>query len=128
MSLKYLNRFLVEGPYLALCTDPKKFVSECRRLKIPEHEIPGFLGRDGAHATTHFLRNPAGQMVSIVTMSLSKHDAREQQYALLVHEAVHIFRRFCTEIGEDRPSEEFEAYSIQGIAQRLMLALAEQRT
>jgi len=127
VSLKYLNRFLVEGPCIALCTDHKKLVAECRRLKVPEHEIPPFLGREGAHATTHFLRSPNGQMVAIVTIKLLRRHSREQDYAMLVHEAVHIFRHFCVEIQEEHPSDEFEAYSIQGISQRLMLALAEQR-
>lgn len=41
---------------------------------------------------------------------------------VLVHEAVHVFQQHCKNIGEDNPSEEFEAYSIQQISQQLMLA------
>jgi hypothetical protein len=46
----------------------------------------------------------------------------EQVYALLVHEAVHIWQDVKHRIGEDNPSSEFEAYAIQNISQELMLA------
>lgn len=38
----------------------------------------------------------------------------------LVHESVHIFQRLCDSIGEVCPSREFEAYSIERIAEQLM--------
>ena len=37
----------------------------------------------------------------------------------LVHEAVHIWQGLCEYIGEENPSKEFEAYTIQNITQRL---------
>ena len=37
----------------------------------------------------------------------------------LVHEAVHIWQNLCEYIGEENPSKEFEAYTIQNITQRL---------
>lgn len=37
----------------------------------------------------------------------------------LVHEAVHIWQALCEYIGEENPSKEFEAYTIQNITQRL---------
>lgn len=40
----------------------------------------------------------------------------------LVHEAVHVWQEFCKSIGEDKPSEEFEAYTIQNITTRLFHA------
>jgi hypothetical protein len=45
---------------------------------------------------------------------------------LLVHEAVHVFQRYCEHIGERRPGAEQEAYGIQAIAQELMQSFAEQ--
>lgn len=47
---------------------------------------------------------------------------------VLVHEAVHIWQWWMRYIGERDPSEEFEAYSIQGIAERLMEAYVELTT
>ena len=36
-----------------------------------------------------------------------------QQLGLLAHECVHLLRAFMEELGEDKPSSEFEAYSVQ---------------
>lgn len=42
-----------------------------------------------------------------------------QNYALLLHEAVHIYQELKTLMNEKNPSIEFEAFSIQRIAQDL---------
>ncbi|HAV3704902.1 TPA: hypothetical protein JIE85_003720, partial [Acinetobacter baumannii] len=42
-----------------------------------------------------------------------------QVYGLLLHEAVHIWQIVKRRMGEREPSSEFEAYSIQAIAQDL---------
>lgn len=42
-----------------------------------------------------------------------------QVYGLLLHEAVHIWQIVKRRMGEREPSVEFEAYSIQAIAQEL---------
>lgn len=38
---------------------------------------------------------------------------------MLVHEATHVKQRFMEAIGEDSPSKEFEAYTMQNISMRL---------
>lgn len=50
-----------------------------------------------------------------------------QVHGLLLHEAVHIWQELKERMGEGEPSIEFEAYSIQAIAQDLfeMYALSE---
>lgn len=42
-----------------------------------------------------------------------------QVYGLLLHEAVHVWQKMKKLMGEREPSSEFEAYSIQAIAQDL---------
>ncbi len=49
--------------------------------------------------------------------------SRAQYAALIAHEAVHIWQRIRLELGEDSPSSEFEAYSVQSICQRLFEAV-----
>jgi hypothetical protein len=48
-----------------------------------------------------------------------------QVYGLLLHEAVHIWQRIKILMGEKEPSIEFEAYSIQRIAQDLFAMFEE---
>lgn len=58
-------------------------------------------------------------IVCVDLKSLAKNSGTEVA-GILVHEAVHIWQRICIVLGEKRPSDEFEAYSIQTIAQNLM--------
>ena len=46
-------------------------------------------------------------------------------HGLLLHEAVHIWQRVRQRMGETNPSTEFEAYSIQAIAQDLFAMFEE---
>ena len=46
-------------------------------------------------------------------------------HGLLLHEAVHIWQRVRHRMGENNPSTEFEAYSIQSIAQDLFAMYEE---
>ena len=51
-----------------------------------------------------------------------------QIHGLLLHEAVHIWQRIKILMGEKEPSIEFEAYSIQRIAQDLFSMFEESET
>lgn len=92
---------------------------------LKEYEVPvaqyGVFMNEGANATTHFLDHPEYASIAIVTVS-EKHKSLDvlQVYALLVHEAVHIWQRSRRRIGEHSPGDETEAYAIQRISQSLM--------
>lgn len=49
----------------------------------------------------------------------------QQVHAMLLHEAVHVWQHIRERMGEDTPSSEFEAYSIQRIAQDLFVMYEE---
>lgn len=121
MSVKWLNRDLIVGPYLALALSEKDFQQALRHCKVPCHQWTQWVS-DDADATTHTLRNPNGGMVCVVTLRDCKDKEGVQIAAMLVHEAVHVWQMWRESIGERSPSVEFEAYSIQTIAQRLMTA------
>lgn len=55
----------------------------------------------------------------VVQLGKTKGRPLNQVYGLLLHEAVHIWQRVKKLMGEKDPSIEFEAYSIQRIAQDL---------
>lgn len=111
--------------YLAFFMREEDFRKELKRLALPREKWPSFIYT--GNAATHFIEY-RGKPACIVCMPIQANHSTEQYHALLVHEAVHVWQYIRERMGEDRPSSEFEAYSIQGIAQELMLAFKAQRS
>lgn len=123
MKSRWLSRELVTSPICyALCVTEKGFTEEMKRLNIPKNRRPTFIKPD-AGATAHFFVSE-GQECAIVCIATNA--SRIQTYALLCHEAVHLWQHIKANIGEEEPSKEFEAYSIQRIAQELMYSYKRQ--
>lgn len=128
MKNKWFDGSLVQGAYqYRLCLNEKDFHAELKRLKVPVHDWPPFLNSQRANATCHYLENNNNQL-AIVCMDYAHAKKRHkvEVYGLLVHEAVHIWQECMDSIGEKEPSSEFEAYSIQRIAQDLIYSYMEQ--
>jgi hypothetical protein len=121
---RWLNRDLITGPYLGLATTEAQFHKALRHCKVPREQWPKWVS-DGADATTHTMANAQGYTTCIVCVLPKPEHSPVQIAASLVHEAVHVWQEYAERIGETRPSCEFEAYSIQTIAQRLMQAYAD---
>lgn len=119
---KWLRRDIITGPCVKLILSEREFKREMRRLGYPDAE---FLGN--GHARTHSFTHK-GEPVSIVClgMNATKSYTMTAIAGVLVHEAMHVWRAFCKFIGEDEPSDEFEAYSVQHIAQQLIHSFREQ--
>jgi len=109
--------------YLGFCTDPAAFAKEVKRLKV-DADTP-FLVRASAKATLHAFERK-GELNFIVCMD-PKGITQEQIAALLAHEAVHAAQMLWEHIGETRPGEEAEAYLVQYIVQRCLVAMKEER-
>lgn len=105
-------------PYHCLVTTEAEFNSVMRYLKI-KHP-PRWQG--GGHAATHSFDKPDGSLCCVVALDATKGRELGQVLALLVHEAVHIWQNYCEYIRESSPSSEFEAYTVQRIAQSLFYA------
>ena len=121
--MTWLSRELITSPYyIGLCTDEKAFNADLKNMRIPKKERPEFLINEYSNATVHFFENTDGKNCAIVCIHKKqpKKITRAQIDCLLVHEAVHIWQRVKENIGERFPSLEFEAYSIQSIAQSLI--------
>lgn len=114
----WCSRSLITNPlFFGICTSEKLFKKELRRLKIKDG--PDFLLTDHANATAHFFEKD-GKTSALVCINGKCKNSKIEIYALLVHEAVHIWQKIRSHIGEHNPSDEFEAYSIQQISLELM--------
>lgn len=120
--MKWLQRDWIRGDYLGVCISEDAWHKQMKNMgiKYPDE----FVTRD-ANATTHFLTNSDGRRATVVCVRPDPKRTGIQLAALLAHEAVHVFQRYCDYIGEDRPSDEFQAYCIQNIFQELAEGYAQ---
>jgi hypothetical protein len=111
------NILIRASTFIGLCTSQKQFDNT---LKALEQQPRAWIKTAHSDATTHFTQDQKGRNITIVCIRTSDSVEPIQLAAMLVHEAVHIFQWYCAHIGEQYPSDEFEAYSIQSISQELM--------
>lgn len=117
-GFEWLDRCLVRSPYhISLCTSEKGFHKILKHLKLPKNQWPVFI-KESFGACVYTFESEDGQLLAVVNMEKSKRP-KEEVYAMLVHEAQHVLQYVLEYIGEDSPSKEFEAYSIQNISQNL---------
>lgn len=119
------DRATMLAPYFGLVLSEEDFQYEMDVAKIPMHHRGRWV-REGSSATCHTYANEDGKMVCLVAMEGWEKATAIQIVGLLIHEAVHIWQSMCENIGENEPSREFEAYSIQWISQELMESFSEQ--
>lgn len=124
MKGKWLARDLIVGPHLALCLTAEDFAAKAH--DEGEEPFPNEWVSAGKHAKVHSFVRKDGKRLAIVCMSGWEDRDPICIAGLLVHEAVHVWQSFCEDIGERTPSIEFEAYSIQWIAQQLMWEFVRQ--
>ena len=119
------RRIAAPGPFLCLCLDEASFHRALADCGIKDR--PEFMASEHAHATTHHVsHHKTGAAACIVALGDWTGRSPVEVAGLLVHEAVHVWQRYCDLIGERRPGDEQEAYAIQSIAQELMQSFAEQ--
>ena len=107
--VKWLNRALLVGPYITLCTSAREYRAAMRHLKCePDQWL-----RDGFEGKAHILTDSDGDMTAIVCIAPNKPTASVA--ALIAHEAVHVWQHYRDHIGETSPGSETEAYAVQGM-------------
>jgi len=92
-------------------TCPERFKETIKNLGLNPDEFTFVSGGD---ACTHYLKFDDGEEVAIVTI-LPQKTSTEITFALIVHEATHVWQYNRRALSEDKPSSEFEAYSMQTI-------------
>jgi hypothetical protein len=120
MQVSWLNRTLIASQFLALCVTEKEYHAILNDFGIDKNNRRMWVS-DGANATTHFFdANGSTDAACIVCIKNYENATPIEICGMLIHEAVHVWQDYCRRIGEDCPSSEFEAYSIQMISQRLI--------
>lgn len=120
--MTWLDRTLIRGDFLCLCTTEAEFLKELKRTKSPA-PWPKWI-EDDALATTHYIVTGKGNRATLVCMTDKKMDGIPAA-SLLVHEAVHVVQEYFRHIGEEQPSIEMQAYAIQEVSGQLMFAYAD---
>jgi hypothetical protein len=123
--MTWLDPTLIRGDFLCLCTTEAEFVKELKRTKVPT-PWPKWID-DDALAMTHFIVTAKGNRASFVCLGNKKLDGIAVA-GLLVHEAVHVVQEYFRYIGEESPSIEFQAYSIQKVSTVLLHSYLEKLT
>ena len=101
--------------YYGFAPNKKSWKRGVKKLGIKDSPYPKSAGR-----CTYFEQK--GKRCCVVTIK----DGLEKTYTpleiscLMMHEAVHVWQFFIEQIGEENPSPEFEAYSLQAITQELL--------
>lgn len=118
MKARWLQRSIVVSPvFYTICSSERIMRAELKRLKVKDQFSHVSDGYDG---TTHTLKFDNGKTCCIVCLYNWREATAESVYALIVHEAMHVWQKIRREMNEDMPSDEFEAYSVQTIVQQLM--------
>jgi hypothetical protein len=125
MKHQWLERTAIATPYLTLVLNQEQYHAALDDLKY-KGERPRWVS-PGAGATTHHLQNDDGSTACIVALDDSGDQDPIATAGLLVHEAVHVWQELVSDMNEQDPSREFEAYAIQSISQQLMWEYVRQR-
>lgn len=122
IDAEWLDRTLVTSSnYYMLCTTEKQFMKALKHLNTSKSDRPPFVSDWSSNATAHTFENRTeGEVSTVVCIKGYETRTLEQTYALLAHEAMHIWQEIKANYGETNPSAEFEAYSVQNICQNLM--------
>jgi hypothetical protein len=111
---KWLERGLINGPYLTLCTSYEEYVAVSKSFR--DHSISPPFSKSGR--CEHFYYD--NKFVVIVTIQGMLGRTLAECIGLIVHESSHAADAFFESLGETYPSAEFKAYTIQALSQILI--------
>ena len=126
MTITWLDRSVIKGPELTLCLSEAQFNEVLDQIPMPKEDRP--IWAEHGQGRVHALMGASGNLVCVVCLNLPDdlHDTTASA-GLLVHEAVHVFQQWVECLGEEKPSAEFMAYSIQHFSDTLWDSYAQQR-
>lgn len=113
----------LQGPEVGLALNAKELDALCQELG--SELCPDWREVSADGAITWTMEDADGRPAWIVGVGENVAIPTTPEY--LVHESVHVWQGYREFIGEAKPSDEFEAYSIQGIFSTLLLAFSQSR-
>ncbi|HEY4712759.1 MAG TPA: hypothetical protein VIH30_00730 [Aquirhabdus sp.] len=115
--MNLFNDLIVSPIQYGLCLSEKSFKKTMNEIGLSKIDRPDFMASNTANATAHIFYE---HNIVVVCVKKNKDTTLIQMAGLIIHESVHIWQWIKEHIGEVNPSKEFEAYSIQRIAQTLL--------
>ena len=113
-KVKWLDRTLVVGPYLALCLTEAEYLAAAKRVGWTDS--PLWCNPGGGHVHMEF---KSSRPVAIVCMDYEGNDAVEVA-GIIAHESLHIWQDWLIAMGEESPGDEISAYAVQNLTVVLM--------
>jgi hypothetical protein len=105
--------------FIGFCPSKRAWSHAMKKLGVTNEPYPDSAGR----VTSFEQRKGVGGLTLIVTLGpQAKAASRVEIAGLLCHEATHVWQYVRVNMGEEKPSAEFEAYSMQAIFQGLYQA------
>ena len=123
--MELLSEKLLPEPKYALCLSRVEYHKALKKMNVPIEEWGEFVPQ-GSNACTQIFEFDNWPLF-LVCLGSTKGQLAAQIYGLLVHEAVHVWQRYCERIGEHNPGLETEAYAIQRISQSLIYEYMQRR-
>lgn len=125
----WLSRSLVElQMHYCLVLSNHEYAAAVREIEGPAAHVGYWLKDETADANVNWAKSPEGAHHAIVALRV-KPDATGVDIAgCICHEAVHVFQEHCRLVGEEKPSDEYAAWSIEHIARSLMQDYANRST
>lgn len=114
----WLQRGLILSPYLLLCLDQKEFNAIKGYLNVTDETGPWV--KDGASGCVHTLEASENSTACVVCVRPEKGTCKSDLYALLAHEAVHVYHEVADMYPGVKWDEETAATGIQLITGRLI--------
>jgi len=125
-TIEWLPNALIRlQAHYCLCLSQEEFTKAVRFVEGENAHVGYWMKDPGAGATCNYSKDSNGEHVIYVCLRVTPEATPVQIAAMLCHEAVHIFQHQCEIMGEEKPSCEFTAWSIQFIAQCLMQQYAD---
>lgn len=107
------------GFHYGFCPSAKAWKREMKNMNVKTPiSYPTTAGR------CSFFNGSDNEQSCIVTVADEMDTEKDPAmvFGVIAHEAVHVWQTLMERIGEEKPSDEFEAYSVQAITQHLAWA------